>query len=78
MTVQTNREIDIAGELERVDRDLEDMEINGNEQIQLSFFGGNAEEKEILTAIIKHVKARGYACEVEYEDGEIWLTLKRV
>ena len=78
MTVQTNREMDIAGELERVDRDLEDMEINGNEQIQLSFFGGNAEEKEILTAIIKHVKARGYACEVEYEDGEIWLTVKRV
>ena len=78
MTVQTNREIDIAGELERVDRDLEDMEINGNEQIQLSFFGGNAEEKEILAAIIKHVKARGYACDVEYDDGELWLTVKKV
>ena len=78
MTVQTNREMDIAGELERVDRDLEDMEINGNEQIQLSFFGGNAEEKEILAAIIKHVKARGYACDVEYDDGDLWLTVKRV
>ena len=78
MTVQTNREMDIAGELERVDRDLEDMEINGNEQIQLSFFGGNAEEKEILAAIIKHVQARGYACDVEYDDGELWLTVKRV
>ena len=75
MTVQTNYEIDIAGELERVDADLAAMEAAGGNQIQFSFFGGRKDEKEVLAAIIRHVKERGYVCEVEYEDGEIWLTV---
>ena len=68
---------DIEIELARVDEDLDYMENNGNEQIQLSFFGGRKDEKEYLAAIIRHVKSRGYACEVDYEDGEIWLTVKK-
>ena len=69
--------MDIAGELERVNRDIDDMIAQGKKEIQLSFFGGSAEEKQLISAVIEVVKARGFVHELDYEDGEIWLTVRK-
>lgn len=70
--------MDIAGELERVNRDIDDMIAHGKKEIQLSFFGGSAEEKQLISAVIDVIKARGFEHELDYEDGEIWLTVRKV
>ena len=72
-----NVKMDIAGELERVNRDIDDMIAHGKKEIQLSFFGGSAEEKQLISAVIDVIKARGFEHELDYEDGEIWLTVRR-
>ena len=70
--------MDIAGELERINQDIDDMVAHGKNEIQLSFFGGSAEEAQLVEAAIEAVKARGFEHELDYEDGEIWLTVRRV
>lgn len=70
--------MDIAGELERVNQDIDDMVAQGKNEIQLSFFGGSAEEKQLISAVIDVIKARGFEHELDYEDGEIWLTVRKV
>lgn len=70
--------MDIAGELERINQDIDDMIAQGKNEIQLSFFGGSAEEAQLVEAAIETVKARGFEHELDYEDGEIWLAVRRV
>ena len=68
---------DINAELERINKDIDDMEEAGMEQVSLSFFGGNSQEKQLLISAIALIKSRGYVHELDYEDGEIWLTIKK-
>ena len=69
--------IDMAGELERVNQDIDDIVAQGKNEIQLSFFGGSAEEAQLVEAAIEVVKSRGFKYELDYEDGEIWLTVRK-
>lgn len=70
--------IDIEREMERINQDIDDMIAHGKKEIQLSFFGGSAEEKQLISAVIEVVKARGFVHELDYEDGEIWLTVRKI
>lgn len=69
--------IDIERELERVERDIDDMEAAGMQQIVLDFFAGAENEKEFLAAARELIRSRGYKSETEYEDGELVLTVRK-
>ena len=70
--------IDISAELERIKRDLRDIEEAGMKQTILSFFSGAENEREFLMAARAMVKARGYAAVHEYEDDELVLIIRKV
>lgn len=70
--------IDIERELERIKADLRDMEEAGMKQTILSFFRGAENEREFITAAVALVRSRGYSAEVEYEDGELVLIVRKV
>ena len=78
MVTENTYKIDIEGELERIGRDIDDMEKAGTEQIILDFFGGSNNEREFLIAARAFVKARGYAAVHEYDDGELVLIIRKV
>lgn len=75
-----NNKIDIGAELERIKKDISDMEEAGMKQIFISFFSGAINEREFLLAARAMIKARGYAAVHEYdgENGELVLIIRRV
>jgi hypothetical protein len=75
-----DNKIDISAELERIKRDLRDMEEAGMKQTILSFFSGAENEREFLMAARAMVKARGYAAVHEYdgENDELVLIIRKV
>ena len=72
-----NNKIDISAELERIEKDLNDMEEAGMDQIFVSVFSGAENERAFLLAARAFVKARGYAAVHEYEDGELVLIIRK-
>lgn len=70
--------IDICAELERIKKDINDMEEAGMDQIILDFFGGAENEREFISAARAMVKSRGYAAVHEYDDGELVLIIRKV
>ncbi len=70
--------INVGAEIERINRDIDEMESAGMQQITLSFFSGNSNERTFLLAAMAVVSARGYTYELDYEDGEILLTVRKV
>ena len=72
--------IDIGAELERIEKDLKDMEESGTKQTILGFFAGAENERAFLIAARAFVKARGYAAVHEYdgENGELVLIIRKV
>lgn len=77
MITKNTYKIDIEGELERINRDIDDMEEAGMEQIVLDFFGGSENEREFIFAARAAVKARGYAAVHEYDDGDLVLIIRK-
>ena len=73
-----NNKIDIGAELERIKKDISEMEEAGMEQIMLDFFAGAENERAFLLAARAFVKARGYAAVHEYDDGELVLIIRKV
>ncbi len=73
-----NNKIDISAELERIKKDINDMEEAGMDQIILDFFGGAENEREFISAARAMVKSRGYAAVHEYDDGELILIVRKV
>ncbi len=78
MITENKYKIDIDDELERIKRDIDDMEAAGIKQAFLDFFAGAENEREFLVAARALVKQRGYACVHEYEDGELVLIVRKV
>ena len=70
--------IDIGAELERIEKDLKDMEESGTKQTILGFFAGAENERAFLIAARAFVKARGYAAVHEYDDDELVLIIRKV
>lgn len=77
MITKNTYKIDIEGELERINRDIDDMEEAGMEQIVLDFFGGSENEREFIFAARAAVKARGYEAVHEYDDGDLVLIIRK-
>lgn len=73
-----NNKIDIGAELERIEKDLKDMEESGTKQTILGFFAGAENERAFLIAARAFVKARGYAAVHEYDDDELVLIIRKV
>lgn len=75
-----NNKIDIGAELERIEKDLNDMQESGKDQTILGFFAGAENERAFLIAARAFVKARGYAAVHEYdgENGELILIIRKV
>lgn len=73
-----DNKINIELELERIGQDLDNAEKAGISQIILSFFSGFENEREFILAARSAVKARGYACVHEYDDGELLLIVRKV
>lgn len=80
MVTENTYKIDIEGELERIKRDIADMEEAQMEQIFVSVFSGAKNEREFIAAARAFVKARGYAAVHEYdgENGELVLIIRKV
>lgn len=76
--MENSNKIDIGAELERIKKDLRDIEETGIIQTTLSFFSGAENEREFLMAARAMVKARGYAAVHEYENGELLLIIRKV
>lgn len=75
-----DNKIDIERELERINKDIDDMQVAGMQQIVLDFFGGSENEREFIFAARAAVKARGYEAVHEYdgENGELLLIIRKV
>ena len=73
-----NNKIDIGAELERIEKDLKDMEESGTKQTILGFFAGAENERACLIAARAFGKARGYAAVHEYDDDELVLIIRKV
>ncbi len=75
-----DNKIDIERELERINKDIDDMQAAGMKQTILDFFGGSENEREFIFAARAAVKARGYAAVHEYdgENGELLLIIRKV
>lgn len=73
-----NNKIDIGAELERIEKDLNDMQESGKDQTILGFFAGAENERAFLIAARAFVKARGYAAVHEYDDDELVLIIRKV
>ena len=73
-----NNKIDISAELERIEKDLKDMQESGKDQTILGFFAGAENERAFLIAARAFVKARGYAAVHEYDDDELVLIIRKV
>ena len=71
------KKIDIGAELERIKRDINDMEESGIEQTVLDFFPGAENEREFILAARLFLKSHGYACVHEYDDGELLLIVRK-
>ena len=69
---------DINAELERIKRDLSDADEAGMTQITVDFFAGAKNEREFIIAAMAFVKTRGYTCDVEYDDGELLLIIRKI
>ena len=78
MVTENTYKIDIEGELERIKRDIADMEEAQMEQIFVSVFSGAKNEREFIAAARAMVKSRGYAAVHEYEDDELVLIIRKV
>lgn len=72
-----NNKIDIGAELERIEKDLKDMQESGKDQTILGFFAGAENERAFLIAARAFVKARGYAAVHEYDDDELVLIIRK-
>ena len=70
--------IDIGAELERIEKDVRDMEEAGIDQITLDFFAGAENERAFLIAARAFVKSLGYSAVHEYDDGELLLIIRKV
>ena len=73
-----DNKIDIDRELERINKDIDDMQAAGMKQTILDFFGGSENEREFIFAARAAVKARGYEAVHEYEDDELVLIIRKV
>ena len=69
--------INVEREIERINKDIDEMEAQGLPQVQVSYFGDRADYQALVLAVIINVQKRGYVCDMDYEDGEIWLTIKK-
>lgn len=78
MVTENTYKIDIEGELERIKRDIADMEEAQMDQIFVSVFSGAKNEREFIAAARAFVRARGYAAVHEYEDDELVLIIRKV
>ena len=76
--MENSNKIDIGAELERIEKDLNDMEEAGMDQIFVSVFSGAKNEREFIAAARAFVKTRGYSSELEYEDDELVLIIRKV
>ena len=72
-----DNKIDIEREIERIKRDLSDMEESGIKQMVLDFFGGAENEKAFIIAAKAYVMGLGYACGHEYDDGDLLLIVRK-
>lgn len=77
MVTENTYKIDIEGELERIKRDIADMEEAQMEQIFVSVFSGAKNEREFIAAARAFVEAHGYAAVHEYEDDELVLIIRK-
>lgn len=75
--MENSNKIDIGAELERIKKDLRDMEEAGVDQIFLDFFAGAENEREFLIAARALIKSRGYAAVHEYDDDELVLIIRK-
>lgn len=75
--MENNYKIDIGAELERIGKDINDIEEAGINQTVLSFFSGAENERAFILAARAYAKSRGYASVCEYEDGELVLTIRK-
>lgn len=71
------KKIDIGAELERIKRDINDMEEAGIKQTFLNFFPGAENERAFIFAASAYLKSRGYSGEFEYEDNELLLIVRK-
>ncbi len=76
--MENSNKIDIGAELERIEKDLNDMQESGKDQTILGFFAGAENERAFLIAARAFVKARGYAAVHEYDDDELVLIIRKV
>lgn len=73
-----DNKIDIEREIERIDKDLDDAEAAGIQQIIFDFFSGAENEREFIFAARAAAKKRGYDAVHTYEDGELVLIIRKV
>ena len=76
--MENNYKIDIGAELERIGKDINDIEEAGINQTVLSFFSGAENERAFLLAARAYARSRGYSAVHEYEDGELVLIVRKV
>jgi hypothetical protein len=69
--------INIPAELDRIAKDISDMEEAGIEQVILDFFGGAKNEGAFLSSVKEYVRSVGCVCSHEYDDNELILIIKR-
>lgn len=73
-----NNKIDITAALERIAKDLTDMEEFGIKQMVLDFFGGAENERAFIIAARAFIKSRGYSAVHEYDDGDLLLIVRKI
>lgn len=69
--------IDFQKELESINNDIDVMESQGLPQITWSYFGDHKDYQKFVAMVIDNIMRRGYTCETDFDDGEIWITIKR-
>lgn len=75
--MEKNNKIDIGAELERIGKDINDMEESGTNQTVLCFFRGAENERAFLLAARAFIKLRGYSAVHEYDDDELVLIVRK-
>lgn len=69
---------DVAAECDNIDKLINEIEESeGRVSFTIGYLGGYENEVELLDALKETIKARGYEYCIEYDEGEIFLTVEQ-